>query len=350
MNDGNMNVEQMENGKSGKGRSIGYEVYAEGLSRLENDRERELAEWGWGYYVSLGKNLVQFARELGLEKHTAENLLTGALLLFKESRTEAFDALAALKSRVSRSKPLVRTIVTQKILDALDYARDERTMVYISGTTGRGKTYAAEYWAAQNNHGRTKFLRAVAGCTKRTIIRDLARSMGIGLNHPTGDISAMLFDRITDRNVIIVDEAGHLLGRNGVSGAIEFLRDLHDKTHCGVCLIFTDVYLDEIKNGRHTAFYEQFRGRFEFPVEIPELVRKDEVRAVVKAFVPDADEDFVEYALKLARTREGKLRTLFKDLYRAEDFAKSKGRAMTRKDLKAMVEFRRSGGSWAEDR
>ena len=335
--------------KENTGMKMSYEIHLQGLKWLTDSRERELSEYAWGFYASNGKNMTLLAKEAQIDKTTAFEIMSGAKMLFGDQRAEAFDAVAAMRNRISKSKPLIRTVVTQKILDALDYARDERTMVYISGTTGRGKTYAAEYWAAQNNHGRTKFLRAPAGCTRRTIIRMLAKQMGFNAAMNAADTAQMLFERVTDRTVIIIDEAGHLLSQNGVSGAIEFIRDLHDHTHCAVALIFTDVYLDEIKNGRNTAFYEQFRGRFELPVEIPALIRKDEVRAVVKVFMPDADEETVSYALGLARTREGKLRTLFKDLYRAEEFARSKGRKMTIKDLKSMVAFRRSGGSWPED-
>lgn len=335
--------------KETAGVKLGYDVHVQGLGWLDDPRERELAEYAWGFYAANGKDMALLAKESQLDKQVVFQVLSGAKMLFGNARLEAFDAIAAMKSRISKSKPLVRTVVTQKILDALDYARDERAMSYVSGTTGRGKTYAAEYWAAQNNHGRTKLLRAPAGCTRRTLIRMLAKSMGFNSAMNAADTAQMLFERVTDRTVIIIDEAGHLLGRNGISGAIEFIRDLHDHTHCAVFLIFTDVYLDEIKNGRNTAFYEQFRGRFEFPVEIPALIRKDEVRAVVKTFMPDADEETVDYALGLARTREGKLRTLFKDLYRAEEFARSAGRKMSIKDLKKMVAFRRSGGSWPED-
>lgn len=335
--------------KETAGVKLGYDVHAQGLEWLDDPRERELAEYAWGFYAANGKDMALLAKESQLDRQTVHQILTGAKMLLGDRRGEAFDAIAAMKSRIAKNKPLVRTVVTQKILDALDYVRDERAMSYVSGTTGRGKTYAAEYWAAQNNHGRTKFLRAPAGCTRRTMIRMLAKKMGFNSAMNAADTAQMLFERITDRTVIIIDEAGHLLGRNGISGAIEFIRDLHDHTHCPIFLIFTDVYLEEIKNGKNTAFYEQFLGRFEFPVEIPALIRKDEVRTVIRHFMPDANEETVDYALGLARTREGKLRTLFKDLYRAEEFARSSGRKMTVKDLKKMVAFRRSGGSWPED-
>ena len=71
---------------------------------------------------------------------------------------------------------------------------------------------------------------------------------------------------------------------------------------------------------------------------------------MIHAFIPDADEAIVDFALTLTRARDGKLRTLFKDLYRAEEFARSKGREMNLTDLQMMVKFRKSGGAWPEDR
>ena len=157
---------------------------------------------------------------------------------------------------------------------------------------------------------------------------------------------------IGPRNIIIADEAGHLLSRSGrPGGAIELLRDLHDMTGCGVALIFTDVYLAEIKRGRNADYFEQFLGRLEFPVEIPQKPRRDEVRQVLTAFFADGvSEELVSYALGVATARDGKLRTLFKDLFRAEELAKNDGRKITADDFKLFVKWRKSAGAWPEDR
>ena len=128
------------------------------------------------------------------------------------------------------------------------------------------------------------------------------------------------------------------------------MRDLHDITRCGVALIFTDVYLAEIKRGRNADYFEQFLGRLEFPVEIPKVPRRDEVRQVLSAFYDDVDEDLVSYAHAQTTGRDGKLRTLFKDLYRAEEFARDKGRKITKNDLQNFVKWRKSGGAWPEDK
>ena len=136
-----MTIEQQEN----TGMKMSYEIHLQGLEWLTDSRERELSEYAWGFYVSNGKNMTLLAKEAQIDKGTAFQILSGAKMLLGDRRGEAFDAIAAMKSRIAKNKPLVRTVVTQKILDALDYVRDERAMSYVSGTTGRGKTYAAEY-------------------------------------------------------------------------------------------------------------------------------------------------------------------------------------------------------------
>lgn len=267
-------------------------------------------------------------------------------------RAETFEAITALRRRLAKSKPLVRTIVTERIIQALDYCRDYSAMVYVTGPTGRGKTYTAEWWAGENNHGRTKYIRVPSDCTRRALVQELCKVAGCATCGSCAEMEGNLRRAIGPRNIIIADEAGHLLSRSGrPGGAIELLRDLHDMTGCGVALIFTDVYLAEIKRGRNADYFEQFLGRLEFPVEIPQKPRRDEVRQVLTAFFADGvSEELVSYALGVATARDGKLRTLFKDLFRAEELAKNDGRKITADDFKLFVKWRKSAGAWPEDR
>ncbi|NMD89385.1 ATP-binding protein [Victivallis vadensis] len=330
--------------------NLSFDAYKAGLENYSK-AEAEQVEWLWGYFNGpLGKDKAALCKEFGMEWEQLRPLFSGRVAA--SIRAETFEAITALRRRLAKSKPLVRTIVTERIIQALDYCRDYSAMVYVTGPTGRGKTYTAEWWAGENNHGRTKYIRVPSDCTRRALVQELCKVAGCATCGTCAEMEGNLRRAIGPRNIIIADEAGHLLSRSGrPGGAIELLRDLHDMTGCGVALIFTDVYLAEIKRGRNADYFEQFLGRLEFPVEIPQKPRRDEVRQVLTAFFADGvSEELVSYALGVATARDGKLRTLFKDLFRAEELAKNDGRKITADDFKLFVKWRKSAGAWPEDR
>ena len=332
------------------GQALSFRAFTEGLENY-SETEQELVTWLWGYYNTEGRKSADLCRELGGYDWETQVRPTFSGKVPASCRAEIFEAISALKKRVMRRKPLIRTIVAERIIQALDYARDNSAMIYVSGPTGRGKTYTSQWWAAQNNHGRTVYARIPSDCTRRALVNNLCSLRGVSHSMSCAECEANLRATLTPRNVLIIDEAGHLLSKSGKpGGAIELLRDLHDMTGCGVALIFTDVYLKEIKNGRNRDYFEQFLGRLEFPVEIPAIPRRDEVRQALDAYYDDPDEDLVGYALGIARNGDGQLRTLYNDLARAEEYARSKGRKIQASDLKMFTKWRKSSGAWPEDK
>lgn len=329
---------------------LSYKAFTEGLNNY-TPAEQELVNWLWGYYNSEGRKAADLCHELGnLDWETqVRPVFSGRVPA--SIRKEIFEAIAALKKRVERRRPLVRTIVAEYIIQALDYARDNSAIVYISGPTGRGKTYTSQWWATQNNHGRTTYLRAPSECTRRALVNLLCSARGVAHSGNCAECEQSLRNTLSPRNVLIIDEAGHLLSRSGrPGGPIELMRDLHDMTGCAIALIFTDVYLAEMRRGRLADYYEQFFGRVEYLVDIPDIPRRDEVRQVLDAFFDDPDEDLVSYALKTARAGDGQLRTLYRDLMRGEEFARSQGRSIDPRDLKRFVKWRTDAGVWPEDK
>ena len=329
--------------------NIGLNIFRAGTQRYEQKVQDSL-EWLWGYaHDMLHGSKSALEKETGVDFNTIYKAFTGRE---DGDLSDLCEMIEQLRIKVGKQMPLVETLVTRRITEALDYARDYSAMVMIKGPTGRGKTYTAQHWSRLNNHGQTRYVRASSGCTRKAFVTMLCQACGIGINGKKGsELEMRLFRAFTKRNTIIVDEAGHMMpGVGGTStAAIEFVRDLHDFCGCAVVMIFTDVYLDEMRHGRLANYFEQFIGRIEFELEIPKEVLRDEVAAVVKSFNRKPDAALVNLALTLSRQRDGKLRTLFKDLKRARDFAADKNRELNAADLKLAADWRKSGGLWPEE-
>ena len=329
--------------------NIGLNMFRAGIKRY-TEEEQELLEWLWGYtFDVLGNSKTELTRQVGYDYSFIYEVFTGRY----DGELDTFcAAIMQLKMRASAKMPLVETVVVKRLLEAFDYAAKYSAMISVEGPTGRGKTYTAQYWARQNNHGRTRYIRVPSGCTRRQIVTMLCASCGIGTNgHKTPELEQRLFKAFTPRNVIMVDEAGHLVPRansNGTS-AIELLRDLHDICGCAVVMIFTDDYLKEMKSGRLADYFEQFRGRIKYELAIPNKIFRSEVEDIVRNFTANPPQRLVELAYKTASARDGKLRTLFEDLRRASEWAKQSDREMQVGDLKLAVQWRESGGVWPEE-
>lgn len=328
--------------------NIGLNQFQSGINAY-SESQKDLLTWLWGYvHDDLHDSKSALVKAIGYDYQIIHSVFTGRY----EGDIDTFcAAVVKLKRKESDSIKLVETPVTRRVIEALDYCRDTGAMVTIKGPTGRSKTSTAIWWAKQNNHGRTRYIRIPSGCTRRVIVQCLCRSCGIGVNgKKTADLEWRLFRAFNSRNVIIVDEAGHLMPRCGTgTSAIEFLRDLNDICGTGIAMIFTDVYLDEMKNGRLRDYFEQFIGRIKFEITIPTEVLKTEVAAVVRNFRADAPDKLIQFAYQLASGRDGKLRTLFEDLQRATGWARRSGQELDVKALKTAADWRKSGGVWDEE-
>lgn len=330
--------------------NIGLNVFQVSTAHLDEET-REMLAWLWGYaFDELKGSKAALCAALGYEWQTVHRAFSGGM---EGGELASFLAVvAALRRRQVNSVKLVPTLVTKRVREALEYCRETHSMVSVRGPTGRGKTLTAMHWTRDNNHGKAIYVRAPSSCQRRALVTQIAQRVGIGsVGKKTVEVEGRLYRAFSSRNTLIVDEAGHLIPRYGTgAGALELLRDLHDMCECGVALIFTDVYLDEIRHGKMAAYFEQFLGRIKFEVTIPTRVLRVEVEDVVRSVAPGASDGMVGYALGVANGRDGKLRTLFEDLGRSAEWARSKGRKEPGlEDLKMAVEWRKSGGIWPEE-
>lgn len=309
----------------------------------------EALEWAWQYMFStLDGDYERLAAELHYEPVVLFKVFGGS---YEASLDGVLEAIGQARQRLAHSVGFIETPITLRIFEALDYARDMRAIVTITGETGRSKTTALLEWQRRNNHGKSVYVRSTSGVTRFSLIRQLCLAVGIGIREAkTCELETRLF-RVFGRKVLIVDEAGHLLptkhGRRGAE-PLELIRDLHDICGCGVALCMTDVYLQLLRQGPDSPFFEQFLGRVKYPVNIPRTLYKEEVAAFCQAFIGGKpDQDLLDVASRIARG-EGKLRTLADDMAKARNYARTKGVPLAASHLALARKWREAGGSFSD--
>jgi len=307
----------------------------------------EALEWAWDYmHATKGGDYHELAAEMRYDPITLYKIFSGT---YQAGIDGVIEAITQARMRQQINVGFIPTPITDRIFEALDYCRDFRALVSITGETGRSKTTAAEEWQRRNNHGKSVYVRCTSALTRSQFIRLIGRATGAGSTHQSGSQIEERLYKIFQRTTLIVDEAGHLLpsasGKRSV-GAIEFIRDLHDICGCGVGLIMTDVYLEMLRSGPHSAFFEQFLGRIRYSVQIPRKIYKPEVHAFCAAFIGHApDAELLQVATEIAK-QEGKLRTLADDMAKARNFARTKQQTLCARHLVLARKWRMAGGSW----
>ena len=331
--------------------TFGPAVFARGIAKYP-EGVRERLQWLWGYnFAQLGNSAAELSKRTGIPTQVLIDAFIGR---FEGNWNYIAEAIDKLRKATAAAMPIVETCVVRNIWNGLTYAKRDHTMIRITGQTGRGKTYAAKCWAAANNHGCSRYLRVTAGCTRTQLLKQIARTFGFTNTHFSGPVledALLKGDIISEKNVLILDEAGHLMPRGSRSSTqpLELVRDIYDVCGCGVALIFTDVYISDMEKGYWADFLEQFRGRITYKVDIPKHIFREEVEQIVNSFVPNPSRTLVDLAYEsMTRKKDGNLRRLFENLRRAKLQADQAGREMDAHDLSVALDHNDKAGIWPQ--
>ena len=122
--------------------------------------------------------------------------------------------------------------------------------------------------------------------------------------HSADDLFDKVCGMMSRERAIIVDEAVRLLpSRVGSTPyGLEYLRDLHDRTGCGIALLATHRLPDVIRSSTGGYMYEQWVGRTDLPVRLGRAFSRSSVRKFVAQFWPSPSEKLVDAAAAMVAT------------------------------------------------
>lgn len=215
------------------------------------------------------------------------------------------------------------TRITKLVTGGLSYAMANNSITTITGESRQGKTAAGQWWRDQNNHGRTAFITAPAYGSCRALLKELAQCLGINRNTGLTNMHESILRAFNENRMIIVDEAHRLLPKDARTDPVmlEILRDIHDRTGCGLGLLTTTRFSEGIK--RSSYMYEQVLGRIGMPVQLPREFEWGDISPIVDQYLEKVPDDLMSELLKISN-QAGRLGILCETLKFASRIA-SKG-------------------------
>lgn len=306
---------------------------AEVMAGLAAYSERDQADLLWlhGYVTDeLGGSRTRICEALNVTWSTLWKTWMGKYEAAIENTMKAV-RIFRRKCESSKRRRFIETIVTRKIWAVCDVALQRAAMVMISGPTGRSKTWGIDEWRHRNNHGRAVYAYCRKNGGFRALLEAVGTALGISERRNTAELKAAIEHSLDSRNVLVLDEFAHLypIGRRASIDAIEWVRELHDVTGCGVVLCATEGFEAFLKSGPYAQWFDQLMGRIELHLRIPRQFSRQEVAELLAAYVDEPDPDLVAAARKIANSSTRGCRDLFRNLDRAAQVAASLGKPLT---------------------
>lgn len=130
----------------------------------------------------------------------------------------------------------------------------EAGLVIIKGPFGVGKSGIVERWAVDN---KAIFLRCKETWTRRSVIDELAKLLGLDTTGRNSEVQARVIARLAvDMLPMVFDEADHLIrgsGARSAPGLLEVIRDITDITGTACYLVGMENFGDRLARHGHIA-------------------------------------------------------------------------------------------------
>lgn len=246
------------------------------------DEQRSLIRWIHAYYDDHAFTLEELAAKLRqpsgkpYSRTSLYHLLTGgrmedgvkidnmvnAIRVFR-TETERVERITTERGTIKRIG-CVATTLAKKIWKLCHAALIYQKIIFIWSDSQVGKTFALEKYAADHNHGETIYVRVPEGGALYAFMEELAVSLRISPQQKIGELRRRVIDAFDDRMLLIVDEIHNCYVTGDGKAHVrvgEFIREIHDRTRCGVIICGTYIGEKAIFTGKQADLTKQLRRR-----------------------------------------------------------------------------------------
>lgn len=203
----------------------------------------------------------------------------------------------------------VETSVSRDIWRICERASEYKKMALITGPTQIGKTSALEEFKRLHNHGTTKYVRLPSCAGVQLVAKEFAAACRLSTKNPFEKLRHKILRAVDRTHCLIVDEVEQIFEsyqKTSRMRILNFIREIYDRTHCGMVLSAAPSFLDEIEAGNIKEMLAKLGHRCVFRLELPapERLPVQDLAAFAKAYKlpspPAAEEDFIRDILQVS--------------------------------------------------
>lgn len=257
--------------------------------------EQDLIVWLFRVSKEREWSTAQVGERIGYSSTTISRLFSGT---YEGSRTKVLKSIASFRREfeqgVQANSDFVETSLTKRIFQACDFALASNSVVFLWGESQIGKSKALTEYRRRNNHGQTIYVRLPASGGILMVAQEIAKAVGLSPKGCFTNLRQRLMKSFDDGNLLIIDEAHQAFltyQKGSALKVLEFIREIHDRTGCGLVMTGTNVWRHEIEGGAEKKVLAQLRNRGVAHIQLEDRPKPSDVRKFyLDAGLADPDE------------------------------------------------------------
>ena len=263
-----------------------------------SEEDGEEVFWLYSYAQEYHLKEADLAAKMGsYDKNTLYQVFRGSYGVQKDGKysswaniIKAIRAFKAVELEEMKRKNIgiIETEVKKTVFQACTAALNDGMPAFIYGASQIGKTTALMEFQRLHNHGRTVYLRMGSGWTRARLVRELALRFGNGVKATKcWALEDAIFGSLTRYNLLIIDEfhlALETCTEASSKAIMEFIREVYDRTGCGLVMSATKVGLAGLEGGRNQMLFDQLRRRGVVRVVLPDSPPTRDINTIARSF------------------------------------------------------------------
>lgn len=260
--------------------------------RRIDEGQGELMFWLHGFGQDKRLSDANLSAMMKVSQAAVSQLFSGKYAA--EDWTPMIDRIRALKEVEDEETKkvdlgFVMTHTAKTIFGVCESAMTDGMPAFIFGASQIGKTTALEEFRRTHNHGRTKYLRLGSRWTKTRLVRELARACKARSlkGRRAWELEESIYGSLNRYNLLVIDEfhlAMETVDEATSREIVEFIREVYDRTHCGLVLSSTKVGIQGLEEGRNAMLFDQLRRRGVIKVVLPDVPPLRDINAIARSF------------------------------------------------------------------